>query len=667
MKKILILLFSVLFIFNSSVFAEETETTEAEAEIYHFPEIKPEFYGFMGYRLVNLSGSEKAGEFEYLHSSPVIGGEIRAFPFPHRLHLEADVFNKKDYFIDMGYSYKDLVLFRGTNRTLFHNLDNISLIDLNPATASPGVAVRDRGEKYGVEGGLNNLFLRFKTPDFPFHVYLDGRFLNKNGDMQQRFMGGAGYFTSSSAALVRTSQKKYINWDMKDITIGANSHVGPVEIDLSHGEKRFDSGGDRISSESYNRACTTAACTTVVRAAGTYPHNLIPDLKSSTNTLKLHTSYTGRLVAAATISQTDKKNRDSGATADYFAGSAEVTYIPYNRMTIVARYKHKEADLENPSSLPAGYLGYSAYTTSATGIRPSLSSQTDTFSGIVRYRPLAILGLNAGYTYEQTERKNDDAWKMTGKTTRRDATLSANARLTKKLTLKAKYEHQDIHNPAHNTQPNRSNYAGASLSWAPFNWASAMLSYNAVKEKRHDIHYVTSSGTFTAVDAQNRTAFRNRVLGSITFMLFKRLSVTPSYAYMHNRIVQDMTYNDTAGRPQLDRSVPYKDTANSYALTLNYAAKKNLDINAEASQTKGRGSFYPGISNTTLPVSVASFSELKVKETVYAFGSEYRLKGDWAVGLKYRYNNFKDMIDNPYDDAKNGIARIILLTISKKW
>ncbi|MDP3113025.1 MAG: hypothetical protein Q8M71_13060 [Thermodesulfovibrionales bacterium] len=47
MKKILILLFSVLVILNSSVFAEETETTRTEAEIYHFPEIKPELYGFM--------------------------------------------------------------------------------------------------------------------------------------------------------------------------------------------------------------------------------------------------------------------------------------------------------------------------------------------------------------------------------------------------------------------------------------------------------------------------------------------------------------------------------------------------------------------------------------------------------------------------------------------
>ncbi|MDP3113026.1 MAG: MtrB/PioB family outer membrane beta-barrel protein, partial [Thermodesulfovibrionales bacterium] len=506
----------------------------------------------------------------------------------------------------MDYAYKDLVLFRGINRTLFHNLDNISLIDLNPATTSPGVTVRDRGEKYGVEGGLSNLFLRFKTPDFPFHVYMDGRFLNKNGDMQQRFMGGSAYFNN----VVRVSQKKHVDWSMKDITIGANSHAGPVEIDISHGEKRFDSDGDRISSESYVRATSSP-----VRAAGTYPHNLIPDLKSSTNTLKLHTSYTGRLVASATISQTDKKNRDSGAKADYFAGAAEVTYIPYNRMIIVARYKHREADLENPSSLPVGYLGYSAYTTSATGIRPSLSSQTDTFSGLVRYRPFAMLGLNAGYTYEQTERKNDDVWKMTGKTTRRDATLSANARLTKKLTLKAKYEHRDIHNPAHNTQPNRSNYAGASLAWTPFNWANAMLSYNAVKEKRHDIHYVTSAGAFSTVNAQNRTAFRNRVLGSITLIVFKRLSVTPSYAYMHNRIVQDLSYNDTTGKPQIDRNVPYKDTANSYALSLNYAPKKNLDINAEASQTKGRVSFYPGISNATLPVSVASFSELKVKET----------------------------------------------------
>jgi hypothetical protein len=56
------------------------------------------------------------------------------FSFPHRFHLELDIKNRKDYFGDISYAYEDIILFRGINRTLFHNLDNISLVDLDPAT-----------------------------------------------------------------------------------------------------------------------------------------------------------------------------------------------------------------------------------------------------------------------------------------------------------------------------------------------------------------------------------------------------------------------------------------------------------------------------------------------------------------------------------------------------
>ena len=61
---------------------------------------------------------------------------------------------------------------------------------------------------------------------------MDGRFLNKNGDMQQRFIGGSGSFNN----VVRVSRKN-INWDISDITIGANSHVGPIEVDLHMARK----------------------------------------------------------------------------------------------------------------------------------------------------------------------------------------------------------------------------------------------------------------------------------------------------------------------------------------------------------------------------------------------------------------------------------------------
>ena len=662
MKKIIaILLFSVLVLFNNPVFAGEEiqeageeiqqETMHEEGYVYHFPVIKPEFSGLLGYRPVTLRGSTKAGEFEYLHNSIPAGAEIRLYPFPHRIHFEADMLNKKDYFIDMRYAYKDLVLFRGIDRALFHNLDNITLIDLNPANTSPRVDIRDRVEGYGISVDLKSIFLRFKTPDFPLHVYVDGRFLNKTGDMQQRFQGGSG---SWSSPMIRTSLKKNIDYEMKDITIGTNTHLGPIEVDISHGEQSFNANKSNRLSWAYTASSS--------RAAGTYPYSLISETKAETNTLKLHTSYTGKLVASATLSKTDKENRDSGVKAEYFAGSADVTYTPYTFLAFVARYKHKETALENPTTIPAGYLGYSAYNTAITGVKSSLSSQTDTFSGLARYRPFTGLGLNAEYTYERTGRKNADAWKMPPSVIRKNITLSANAKLMKKLTLKAKYSHQNVDTPAYNTMPNQSNSGSIAATWTPLNWASAMLSYNLAKEKNHNIIYVTSSDAYSTVGAKDRTVKRERLLGSLTFMSFKKFSITPSYAYSHSRIAQDVVLLS-----QLDKNVPYKDAAHTYAIGMNYAPQNNFNINADASKTKGKGDFYPGNTNALLPVSVASFSELKIKQTAYSVGSSYKTKGNWTMGAKYRYNSFRDMIDNPYDDAGNGIVRIILFTISKEF
>jgi hypothetical protein len=654
LKKICILLFTVIVILNTSAFAEDIEKiqTDIEVEAYHFPEIKPEILGLLGYRFLGLSGSEKAGEYEYLHNSVIAGGEIRLFPFPHRIYLETDMLNKKDYFIDMSYAYSDLILFRGINRTLYHNLDNMKLYDLNTATSNPGISVMDSGERYGIKAAINNIFLRFKTPDFPLHVYLDGSSFNKEGEIQQRFMGGAAYFTNN----VRVSQKRRIDWEKKDITIGTNSHLGPIEIELSHNEKRFDSGNERVLSYSY--------ASSPVRAAGTYPHNLVPDLKSSTNTLKLHTSYTGRLVASTTLSKTDKENIDSKASADYFTGAFEVSYIPHNKLVFVARYRHRESDLNNPSSIPAGYLGYSSYTTSLTNIRPSISSDIDTFYALARYRPLKGLGINAEYTYEITDRKNAKEWELPEETTRKNFTLSANVRPMKKLTFKIKYTHQDMDNPAYNTQPNNLDRGSFSVSWSPVNWGSAMLSYSVSEEKRERIHYVGQEST---TDAENRRANRDRFLGSVTFMLLKQLSFTTSYAYIHNRILQDLIYNSTTGRDQLDRNVPYKDTAHSYGINLNYVPQKNLTINADASQTKGKGGFYPNNSAATLPISIASFSDLKIRESIYSINSEYMLNAGWTIGVKCKYNSYKDIIDNVYDDTENGIVRIVMLTLSKRW
>jgi len=647
MKKILIIIFLIL-ISISMVSAENAVQKEAtdeklteeagSEELYAFPQIAPEFTLTGGYRFVNVSGSKRVEEYEYLHDSLMLGGELRLFSFPHRFHLDLDEKNRKDFFGDISYAYKDIVLFRGINRTLFHNLENITLIDLNPATASPGVDVRDRDMDYGVRVGISDVFLRFKAPDFPWHLYMEGNFIEKTGSIQQRNLFGSGYFNN----IIRTSQRRKIDWNTRNLTVGTNAHLGPLEIDLSRSEKRFDS----------------------VRQNVLFPHSLVPDLKGSTNTLKIHTSHTGRIVAAATLSRTDRENSFSGAKAEYLVGSGEVIWMPITRLTAFVKYRHRDIDFDNPDKVtitdlndPSHFYTYD--------VRPSISSVSDKVTGGVRYRLSPGVTLRGEYSYEDIRRRNADLWHISETTHRNIVSLNTDIRVVRGLNLKLKYTHKDINNPAYNIEPDRSDEGKVSVTWVPLPKISTILSYSLLKEKRDDLHFVEPDGTTT--EADNRRVRRDKIFGSITFMLLKDLSCTGSFYYMQNKTRQDIEYHDLAGIPFIDTNVPYGDISRNYSLHLNYVPVPKVIINGGISHTKSSGSFSPKELNLTEPVSVSSFSELKLRETAYYAAGEYQFKGGFSAGLRYSYRTLKDLLDNPNNDISNGRASIVLLTLSKKW
>jgi len=659
-KTALLTLFLFSVILGGTGLAQDVTTEEIilEEAPYPLPEIAPGIYLSGGYRSVSVSGSERAVEYEYLHDSLSLAGELRVFSFPHRVHLDVDIENVKDYFGDVSYAYKDIVLFRGINRTLFHNLDNINLIDLDPTTSSPGVDVRDGDEKYGVQTGMNSVFLRLKTPDFPFHVYLDGSLITKDGTQQQRSLLGSGYFND----IVRTSQKRNIDWQTKALVIGANTHFGPIEIDIAHGEKRFDVYGDKVMYDIYGPA---GFLPNIIRPGGIFPHNLIPELKGSSNTLKIHTSYTGSLVASATLSKTDRENRDSGAKAEYFIGAGEVVWMPMPRLTFFLKYRHKETDIDNPDFATITDISNPSNTITSR-VRPSISSIADTLSGIVRYRPIRGLTLRAEYSYENVKRENADEWKLPESTTRNIASLSADMRIVRSLNLKARYTHKEIDTPAYNIEPDRSDEGKISLSWIPLPKINALVSYSIAKEKRNDLHFPDSDEN--AVEgAKNRDVKRDKLLGSITFLISKDLSLTTSYAYIRNKTKQDIVFLSETLTSLTDPLVPHKDTAHNYSLDLNYLPGNNISLNAGVSHTISSGTFYPSSSDLLEPVSIASFSEVKIRETVYSLNGEYRLKNGIALGMHYKYSKISDVIGNPHDDINDGTAHILLLTISKRW
>lgn len=676
MKKLIFILFFASLLTGNYVYAEDPDSDEttplsappeeaAPEEAYIFPVIAPELKVFGGYRFVHFTGDPRVGEFEYLHDSVLAGGEFRFFSFPHRFHLDVDVKNEKDYFGDVSYAYEDIVLFRTINRTLWHNLENITLRGvLNP---SAGVSIRDSGVDYGVKSGFTNIFLRFKTHDFPFHVYIDGGLIEREGSQQLRSLLGSGYFNDA----VRTSQARDVDWHTKYINVGANSHLGPIEVDYSHGEKRFESGGNNIFYDFYSAAANGPE---IIRNEGVFPHNLIPDLKGSSNTIKLHTSYTGRLVASATFSQIGRENRDSGAKADYFIGAGEISWITSPQLAFFVKYRYRDMDVDNPESITFQNVCAPSNNPSNTyhcTILPSISSKTNKVSATVRYRIIKGLVLRGEVSYENIDRQNADRWFIPGSTTKKTATLSADVRPAKNATLSVKYTHKSIDDPATNFEPDRSDEGRASFTWIPFPGLTTLLSYRVTKEKRGSLFFVQEDPvTFADVLVQSpdgREALWNRFLGSVSYLVLKNLSVTASYSYMHDRISQDIAYSDLSGNILFNGGVPEENTAYHYSLDVNYMPKENITLNGGVGYTLSSGGFFPTDLNLIQPVSIASFSDLRTKETVFSLFGEYRFKNGFSAGAQYRYTIFNDALDNPFDDVNDGRAHIILLTLSKRW
>ena len=291
---------------------------------YSFVEIKPEASLYAGYRFIDISGSKRAFEYEYDGNFPAFGGDLISLTYPHKYHFDLEVKNDKDYLSDFRYAYKSTVNFRLFNSTFYHNLDNIQLVDLDPLTLSPDITINDGNKDYGLRTGINDLYLKLKKPDHPTHLYVKGFHVFKDGKQQQRSLLGSGYFNDMDL----TTQSRDIDNETMTYTAGINSHLGHLEADYSHTEKRFNVSSDEILIDTYVSGSAT-------RPSGVFPHNQLSELKSSSDKIRLHTNYSGRISASLTLSRKHRENRTSKANDDILIGEGAVRWTPLSRLSVL--------------------------------------------------------------------------------------------------------------------------------------------------------------------------------------------------------------------------------------------------------------------------------------------------------------------------------------------
>lgn len=609
------------------------------ANVFDLPTLEPDISATLGFSHASYSGSKtRAAEFEYMKDSAYFSANHMIMPFPNRFYFEAEALNSKDQFWDLRYAYSDIVLARYVRRSIYHNLETYRLVDMDASTASPSVSNPDAEEDYGLNVNIGELSVRLKSPGYPFHVFIKDHYVHKEGEVQQRFISGSGYFND----VVRATRGRRIEWDSHEYTLGTNAHLGPAEMEISRTEKRFDPSGDDSLYDAYTAGSS--------RSAGTYLHNLYPTLKGDTSTLKLHTSYTGRLVASVALSDTNRFNTDSDAAAHYLSGSGQLFARPFDRVIVALKFKRVKSEPNNPDSLPVGYLGVASYVSSITGVRDSLETDKDTYTMDVRYAASPRTSIVAEYLYKNTSRANGDDWDLPGKSIERTMSIAGRTKPISQLKLEMKLTGQENSDPAYNITPDTARNGSISASLKPDAGMQAFLKYSREHGRSDDT-------TISTDEAGSRLTDTDKAYGSVTLWPADSLSLTAGAAYTTNRIQEDAYFGDT-----FEQGIRYRDSVYSYTAGANFVANEKLTLSFVARLTRSRG----GFSSDTL--SYTDLSDISAKETDYTLTGSYALNGGWDAGLEIKratYDNMIEDYENP--ELTDGSASRVLMKLSKEF
>ncbi|MCL7487346.1 MAG: MtrB/PioB family outer membrane beta-barrel protein [Desulfobulbaceae bacterium] len=628
------------------------EITQNNDEI--LPHYKGEGSFYLGFRAVNIDTAGRSAEYEDGKSSIALGLDGLACPLPHRYHMHLEYFGEHNNYADFGYAYKDLLLFRNVFVGIHHNLDHYNY--LYPGDP-PAVLFEDRspGDENYVDFIKNELLLRAKAPDFPLHVFAKHRYVEREGILEQRFLAG------SIGNLIKTSESRDINWESNDLTLGMNSHLGPVEVEFSRNESTFDPGTGSVLYDYF------PSSTVFGRPGDTYPHNVVPETESSGNTIRFHSSFTGQIVASATLSNAENTNNYSGAESDGWKAAMDLRWIPDPVVSLFFKYRHQEKDKENPEQVVlSGLVNRITYP-----VRTPISTEKDLFSLSARYRPLNKLTLIGNYEFEHRKRTDIDDWiVLPADSDVHRINLTAHARPLNTLKLKAIYDYEAYANPSYNTEPDHSNKIRLNATYTPVGWITVFCDYSLRLMQREELQYLQGNELVLLEDGE-RDGRMDRFLGSLSLLFSPEVTLTASWAYNRRKIEQDLAYTlwstTGAGRdlPYYDRGVPYSDESNTFILSLYYLLRKDLTLTADLSYTIAEGEYLPGDVIAGNSSTLGSFSAMETTETMVTVGLAKKILQDWEVGVSFAADFFEDRFNDGAGVEQDDEAFITTFTVKR--
>lgn len=638
-----------------------------------YPLIPPELTMFTGYSLVHLSdhplssfgsdsqssayagstnglrsGTSQASEYDYLRNSMVIGGRIEAFPLPQRFYFDANVESDDHWFGELRHSYTDVYQLRVLSRRFVHALDNLALYDLNSNIMATEVSRLDLGKEYSMGIDIDQFRLRLKTPNFPFHLYTEGEVIRRDGERQQLFFG----HSAVSPASARVSKTMGVDQETTLVTLGANSHLRWIEADISHSWQQFDSEvADRYHYLAFG-----------AQAEGDYVHNALPALRTSKNTLKLHTTQTGKVVGTATlvdITRTNDTNDRYDIEAERRLGHSDLLWTPLVNLAMGTKYRRQESTGSGPLIIA------SPWNSAELPIKAGVEGSTETYAAFVRYRPMKAVTLKGQYSIEHRERDLDSAlaWHLAEEKdiNTLDAGVSWRPRHEARVRVNYRLSDADVEPglvpEIFNNDPERTHQVTADISYAPQATTTILIAallkedtadnLSALYHNFRTFNFVPVSAS--GVEATSYDAFWQRYLASITHACTPHLSVTASYVY--SSMDTDRDFSAVEGMSIVDTG--YNNTQGYHAISLSssWQVTERLSLDPAIDYTIATGDYT--LTDTTLNdfLPLGDMAMADTKEWGVRLDGGYELGQGWKAGVVFRYVEF---IDKSFDNPATG-------------
>lgn len=613
--------------FDEEALIEEIEAAkpvETKAEIHISP----------GYRFLHeTSYGRRAAEYTFLRSGFAGDAIFRSVGPELKINLDGFFLNENDYLGDLLFDLRGKYRMQFRTESLFHNLDHEQLFDtpflLWGVTYTP--MELKPAERYGVRVEQDLVRLRLMPWEYPFHVNLGFWRMTKDGTRQLIYEGD----TSGGGKNINSTSRD-VKRETMDGTIGFDSHLGYLDIFYSFNVRDFANHADN--------------------PRNAQEHNVDPDSRLLSHTVKLHTSLTGGVAGAFSYTHSTRRNinelRDISLSAhpenrlQNIAG--ELSYIPKAWFAASVKYRHQETDADKISIL-------STVTPSIT-IKSPIETRKDLATVTLSVRPHKMLTLKGEYRGGVVHRGNTEQWPdLPEHTDIHRGSLTLLGRLKNGFRAKARYEYATVSNPAYGNFYTDRHDGQLLFTYTSKNRWGVVANYRITQERNDE---------FSLSSISSSPLTRDREVNNATATLWinptDKVTLTGTYGFLRSRADQEVLFTNSATSRT---STNFTSQAQLYSVGLTYRCTDRFDLALLFQQVHSVAEFDPESNPSQDTSNIREQSQSRTIETSASARAGYFFTRDFNCSLEYGYRRYNEKNSQLFD----GTVQTVTLMLTRKW